>query len=552
MGVAPAPATGRPLPVVRYRPIRSKSRIFEMRIKSKIWSLPLTSTAIFIIGLAISIYFSLAAINSIKATEEVDYPALDQSKLIALEVQSLIDSFREAVSEGDKKRLEQSAAQAVKVRASLAKLGSIPGQQALAQRLGSEFEAYVSPAQQAARLMLGIDSGDPGEVIGKMQASLKILEADLAKTNLDAKAQFTRGIANSNHSVHTVLLTIILVAGVVILATAIIAFFVIRAIWHELGGEPEYALDIARGVADGDLSAHIEVAGNAPHSLLGALREMQHKLQEMMAGIKKAADMIHLASTEIATGNADLSSRTETQASSLEETASSMESLTDTVRQNAANSGQANQLVQNAASIATRGGKVVHEVVDTMGGINAASKKIVDIIAVIDGIAFQTNILALNAAVEAARAGEQGRGFAVVASEVRNLAQRSASAAKEIKALITDTVEQVGRGSTLVDQAGQTMGEIVQSVERVTTIMVEISHASAEQSTGIAEVSHAVSAMDQMTQQNSALVEQAAAAAESLKEQAANLTRLLSVFKLKAQAMDSATNPPQARLRLGR
>ncbi len=521
-----------------------------MRIKSKIWSLPLTSSAVFVIGLAISIYFSLAAISSIKATEQVDYPLLDQTKLIALEVQSLIDSFREAVSEGDKKRLEQSAAQAAKVRASLAKLATIPGQKALAERLGHEFEAYLGPAQQAARLMLGMDSGDPGEVINKMQANLKILEADLAKTNLDAKAQFTRGITNSNQSVHTVLLTIILVAGVVVLASAIIAFFVIRAIWHELGGEPEYALDIARAVADGDLSAHIEVAGNAPHSLLGALREMQHKLQEMMAGIKKSADMIHLASSEIATGNADLSNRTETQASSLEETASSMESLTDTVRQNATNSGQANQLVQNAAAIATRGGQVVHGVVDTMGSINAASKKIVDIIAVIDGIAFQTNILALNAAVEAARAGEQGRGFAVVAAEVRNLAQRSAGAAKEIKALITDTVEKVGRGTLLVDQAGQTMDEIVQSVQRVTGIMHNISHASTEQSTGIADISRAISAMDNMTQQNSALVEQAAAAAQSLTEQAANLTDLLSVFKLKAQAMDQTK--PQPRLRLGR
>ena len=503
-----------------------------MRIRSKIWSLPVISSAIFVIGLAISISFSLAALSSIKATEEVDYPVLAQAKLISLEVKALVDGFKEAVGEGDKKRIEQTTAQAGKVRESMRKLGSIPGQAALGKRLEAEFDSYFAPAQKAAAIMLGMDNSDPTDAITRMQGGLKTLEDDLAKINTQAQQQFTLGIAQSKQSVHNVLLTIILVAVIVILATAGIAFFVIRAIWHELGGEPEYALDIARGVADGNLNLQISVAGNAPHSLLGALKEMQQKLQAMMSGIKKSADTIKYASAEIATGNLDLSNRTESQASSLEETASSMETLTDTVRQNAQNSNQANQLVQTAASIAVRGGQVVSEVVSTMGSINESSRKIVDIIGVIDGIAFQTNILALNAAVEAARAGEQGRGFAVVASEVRNLAQRSASAAKEIKALINDSVDKVERGSHLVDQAGQTMGEVVSAVNRVTNIMTEISAASQEQSAGIQEVSSAITQMDQMTQQNSALVEEAAAAAESLKEQAENLARLLSVFKL--------------------
>jgi methyl-accepting chemotaxis protein len=253
-----------------------------------------------------------------------------------------------------------------------------------------------------------------------------------------------------------------------------------------------------------------------------------------------------VASDEIASGNADLSSRTESQASSLEETASSMEELTTTVKQNADNARQANQLVVSASDFATKGGDVVGHVVDTMGSIKESSRKIVDIIGVIDGIAFQTNILALNAAVEAARAGEQGRGFAVVAAEVRNLAQRSANAAKEIKSLISDSVEKVDAGGKLVDEAGKTMEEIVTSVKHVADIMGEITAASQEQSSGIEEVNRAIAQMDEMTQQNAALVEEAAAAAESMQEQAAALAQAVAVFKLGAaeQAMQLQVRQP--------
>jgi methyl-accepting chemotaxis protein len=294
---------------------------------------------------------------------------------------------------------------------------------------------------------------------------------------------------------------------------------------------------VLAALAKGDLTEKIT---NEYHGTFGQLKDDSNKTVEqltaIMTQIKESADSISTASSEIAAGNQDLSSRTEEQASSLEETASSMEELTSTVKQNAENAKQANQLAASASDVAVKGGRVVGEVVTTMSSINESSKKIVDIISVIDGIAFQTNILALNAAVEAARAGEQGRGFAVVASEVRNLAQRSAAAAKEIKTLIGDSVEKVGAGTKLVEDAGKTMEEIVNSVKRVTDIMAEITAASQEQSSGIEQVNQAVTQMDQTTQQNAALVEEAAAAAESMKEQAGNLSQAVAVFKLAAGA----------------
>ena len=310
------------------------------------------------------------------------------------------------------------------------------------------------------------------------------------------------------------------------------AVYLVRAIGRPL----DQAVSVARRVADGDLSSNIEVdSRNEFGQLLTALRDMTTSLASIVGDVRSGSDTIATASTQIAAGNMDLSGRTEQQASSIEETAASVEELTCTVRQNAENARQANGLAASASDVATRGGAVVAQVVGTMGDINESARKIVDIIAVIDGIAFQTNILALNAAVEAARAGEQGRGFAVVASEVRNLAQRSASAAKEIKGLITDSVSKVESGSRLVDQAGATMGEIVQSVRRVADIMGEITAASAEQSAGIEQIHQAIIQMDQATQQNAALVEEAASAAQSLQDSAAGLAERVSVFTLASQ-----------------
>jgi methyl-accepting chemotaxis protein len=295
----------------------------------------------------------------------------------------------------------------------------------------------------------------------------------------------------------------------------------------------QQAIEATDAVAQGDLSHRITVQGNDEVTqLLTSLSAMQDSLTKVVANVRQGSESVSTASAEIASGNHDLSARTESQASALEETAASMEELSSTVKQNADNARQANQLAQSASTVAVRGGEVVAQVVDTMKHINDSSKRIFDIISVIDGIAFQTNILALNAAVEAARAGEQGRGFAVVASEVRSLAGRSAEAAKEIKSLISASVERVEQGNVLVDQAGSTMTEVVSSIKRVTDIMGEISAASGEQSLGVAQVGEAVTQMDQATQQNAALVEEMAAAASSLKSQAQELVQVVAVFKL--------------------
>jgi len=312
----------------------------------------------------------------------------------------------------------------------------------------------------------------------------------------------------------------------------IVATLIARNISRALGGEPKEASAIARSIASGDLSIDIQVDARDQTSVLSAMKEMRDSLVSIVGRVRSTTDTISTGSSEIASGNQDLSARTEQQATSLENISTSMSELTSTVKQNADNAKQANQLAVTASGVAVKGGEVVSQVVDTMSSINGSSKKIVDIIAVIDGIAFQTNILALNAAVEAARAGEQGRGFAVVASEVRNLAQRSATAAQEIKTLIGDSVEKVDAGSKLVEQAGTTMDEIVTSVKRVTDIMAEIMAASQEQSSGIEQVNIAINQMDQVTQQNAALVEQAAAAAASMRDEASQLAETVAVFKL--------------------
>jgi methyl-accepting chemotaxis protein len=354
------------------------------------------------------------------------------------------------------------------------------------------------------------------------------------KDKADASATY-----QSNMTLMVVLSALALLSG------GFIAWLATRSITRPLA----QAVRVAKTVASGDLTSRIDVTStDETGQLLQALKDMNENLVKIVGQVRSGTDTIATASGQIASGNLDLSSRTEQQASSLEETASSMEELTSTVKQNADNARQANQLAISASEVAIQGGAVVSQVVDTMGSINASSKKIVDIIGVIDGIAFQTNILALNAAVEAARAGEQGRGFAVVASEVRNLAQRSAAAAKEIKALISDSVEKVGIGAKLVDHAGSTMNAVVDSIKSVTDIMGEITAASQEQTSGIEQINQAITQMDEVTQQNASLVEQAAAAAASLQEQASGLAQVVSVFTIAAAQAAAKAGPRSSQL----
>ncbi|MFZ5575352.1 MAG: methyl-accepting chemotaxis protein [Pseudomonadota bacterium] len=367
----------------------------------------------------------------------------------------------------------------------------------------------------------------------------------LIQFQLDAaKRQFEE--SQSRYAMVRNLSIVVIVIG--LLLAALVGYFTIRAITGSL----RKAVHVAEAVAAGDLTQRIEVESRDEiGQLMQSLQEMNEALVRVVGQVRAGVDTVATASSQIASGNLDLSSRTEEQASSLEETASSMEELTSTVKQNAENARQANQLVNATADVAAKGGDVVGQVVTTMASIKDSSRKIADIIGVIDGIAFQTNILALNAAVEAARAGEQGRGFAVVAAEVRNLAQRSAGAAKEIKALIEDSVAKVDAGGHLVDEAGHTMEEIVTSVKRVTDIMSEIAAASQEQSLGIEQVNQAISQMDDVTQQNAALVEEAAAAAESLQEQAAKLAEAVSVFRLEAGVIQVPARPAATPKALG-
>ena len=340
--------------------------------------------------------------------------------------------------------------------------------------------------------------------------------------------------------------TLMLVLGAAtILIGCVVGWLIARDLGRALGAEPAQLSEIAARVAAGDLSVPLAVRQDDKRSVMAAMARMQVSLTEVVATVREGSEEVATASAEISQGNNDLSQRTEHQASALEETAASMEELSSTVKQNAENTRQANLLAQTASNVAGKGGEMVSKVVDTMKGINASSRKIADIISVIDGIAFQTNILALNAAVEAARAGEQGRGFAVVATEVRSLASRSAEAAKEIKSLIFSSVERVEEGTLLVDQAGTTMTDVLEAIRRVTEIMEEINSASTEQSQGIAQIGEAVQQMDQVTQENAALVEQMAAAGIGLKNRARQLLQTVAVFHLADERAPAPSSRPR-------
>ena len=417
-------------------------------------------------------------------------------------------------------------------------LAAIKEEERKAQPLVAQVSALrLAGDAEGARTLLAQEAGP---AFTAWLASVNRL-IDLEEARNKISTEEARSLSSSFFAWMGVLCAIAVAIG------ALGAWTITRGLLRQLGGQPDYAVQIAGRIAAGELGVQIHTAPGDRSSLLYAMKGMRDSLVGIVSQVRAGTLTIATASTEIAAGNEDLSRRTERQADTLMDTAASMEELTATVRQNADNARQANVLAESASGVATRGGEVVAQVVQTMASINDSSKQIADIIGVIDSIAFQTNILALNAAVEAARAGEQGRGFAVVATEVRNLAQRSAKAAQEIKALIKSSVERVDAGARQVDAAGNTMDEIVASVKHVTGIMAEISAASAEQRAGIEQVNTAIGRMDEATRQNAALVEQAGAASLSLQDQAAALAQVVSVFKMAQSSSTTVALPPQAR-----
>lgn len=447
---------------------------------------------------------------------------------IAMRNTALQSEVSATQKEGEKVKMQSK--RYASAQAKLAAMGLTEDEKQILLNIEKLDKEMVDPFIQVTGLALIFDPESAGKVIA---SSIEPL-SQKALVEINQLIAMQRGAANEV-MVNTMVtgrklqMLLYLIGAVATAIGVTCAWTLTRRITRPL----QNAVSIAQAVAEGDLTSQVCVGGKDEVSqLLDALKKMNNNLLETVTKVRQGTDIISTASMQIATGNLDLSSRTEQQASSLEETAASMEELTSTVKQNSDNARQANQLAESASGVAVKGRSVVSQVVETMTSIHVSSKKIVDIISVIDGIAFQTNILALNAAVEAARAGEQGRGFAVVAAEVRKLAQRAAGAAKEINALIADSVDKVAVGTRLVDQAGTTMDEIVESVKRVTDIMGEITVASQEQTSGIEQISQAINQMDHVTQQNAALVEQAAAAAQSLQDQASKLSHVVSIFKL--------------------
>ncbi len=447
------------------------------------------------------------------------------------EMQHVINAGEAGMAETDKS-IAAAKTKLEEARKVYEALISSDEERALYQGFSEEWQQYTKLHEQlieaskrnSKAIARTILEGESRKLYNKTSETLD----KLVQLNHSGSDESTKSAAAAYTSARGIMLGAVVLALVL---AGVAATLITRSITRPLGN----ALAVAQQVAAGDLSGTVATGSRDElGQLLQAMQSMQQSLVKVVSSVRSGSESVSTASSEIAQGNHDLSARTESQASALEETAASMEELNSAVQQNAENARQANQLAMRASTVAVQGGEVVGQVVETMKGINEASRKISDIISVIDGIAFQTNILALNAAVEAARAGEQGRGFAVVASEVRSLAGRSADAAKEIKTLIGASVERVEQGTALVDKAGETMTEVVTSIKRVTDIMGEISAASGEQSSGVAQVGEAVKQMDQVTQQNAALVEEMAAAASSLKSQAAELVQTVAVFKLSA------------------
>ena len=472
---------------------------------------------------------------------DVQVPVQDATVDNVSALDKIIDQLNSAASSGETDPIQLADTIAQKVRANYARMLKLDVAEASTlQRLAGEFDNYYNVARRVADMMAQKSGTPDGAALHAMAANLDTYRKDLLAFREKGNRRFIGTVNDATSAADRAVQGGIALGAVGLAVALFFAVLVARALSSQL----QRAVGVAQTVASGDLTSDIHTSAvDETGQLLRALKDMNGSLVRIVGQVRAGTEAIASNSVQISEGNTSLSTRTEQQADALEQTAHAMAQLTSTAQRNADHAQQANLLAASASEVAVKGGQVVARVVDTMGAINASSRKIADIIGVIEGIAFQTNILALNAAVEAARAGEQGRGFAVVATEVRSLAQRSAAAAKEIKTLISDSVQQVGLGSQLVDQTGSTMDDIVASVQRVTDIMAEIVDVSGQQTAGIEQVNAAIAQMDEDTEQNAALVQQTAAAAQSMQDQAGDLAQVVSLFTLGAGGHAPAPAP---------
>ena len=504
-----------------------------MHTKTKIWLFPIFAGIICSVGFSIVFLYSSRTSQAISELGSTSYPYLDLTTRLANNAEQVEKLVQSAVAEGEKKRLAEAEASAQQVKASIEAIHKLPGHEKVGAELGQDFDNYYGFAVKVAQLLLG--GSDPGDSIQKMQDAQKTFQAALESARKMASEGFNAELQESNTSVSSSLFAIEMMALVLILSLVIGAFALVRSILGQLGGEPEQAQAVVREVAAGNLMTDINLVSGDQTSLLADIKHMTGELQRLIGNVSRSAHIISTESQAIQAGSEDLAERTGHQKSSLDQTVESMHAFSDSVKQNAQNAQQANSLASNASAIASSGRAVVDDVVQTMAGIADSSKKIFEITSIIDGIAFQTNILALNAAVEAARAGEQGRGFAVVASEVRNLAQRSATAAREITGLINTSVQRVEAGSRLASNAGQTMTDIVDSVAAVSSKIQQIQAATEDQTSGIARVAAAIHEIELVTEQNLSLVGDSTSATQNLSNQARALGENIRTFSIKKE-----------------
>jgi methyl-accepting chemotaxis protein len=514
-----------------------------MNFKQRIWLLPIMAAVIVAIGIGVNSQINARTSHALQRVEHVQYPTVEALRAIRAGILNIQEQLQRAVAEGDTEAISAAEQYAADVTDALRTLAGVGEESTLDEAVKESFDAYYSAALIATRILLGAEDGDPADAIAKMQRHSEALMTLVTQSQEDAIAEFRALLSRGTDNVQHNLVVSLVMALVVIAALGIGSWILIGSVFRSLGGDPEIAVATVRSIAGGDFTTAVPLRPGDTTSLLYGIETLRSKLGALITDVRRTTITVESAASEINEGIDRLSVRTSEQAGSLEETASSMEEMTVTVKRNADNARHANQLATAARDQAQRGGAVASRAVAAMAEINESSKRIADIIGVIDEIAFQTNLLALNAAVEAARAGEQGRGFAVVASEVRNLAQRSATAAREIKDLIKDSVAKVQDGSRLVDESGKHLHDIVEAAKKVADIIGEISSASQQQADGLDQVNGAISQMDEVTQQNAAMAEETSSLASTLKNQAHDLTQLIAVFKVEGHTQPPASAP---------